>query len=214
MNGLTAAQLLALKNDIAANQHVINVPGVGQVQIRNAGADGTAADAIAAWYNQIISTNVPLVGTAPEADFFGNYATVPVADIFNQIIWKNFTPTDAIPVGSNTLVDVNIGRCLVIQSQQINLGNMLTGRLTLDCTKANTVQGLKDSTNNVPAGANGANISGGWAGIQTVICRKATNLEKLLADTSGNTGADSSHAATFTFEGQITGTDVQKARGF
>lgn len=201
---LTSTQATTLKNDIAANTTVITNPTTGQAtQIKNIPIDdGGGANAIAAWYNLPCAT-----------DFFGNYATVPVEDIFNALLWKNYTPTDAVPTLDVLSATIYQARAAFAAAYQINIQTMLIGRLILNATKENIVSGLKDATNtNMPTGASGASQKGGWATVQTIICRKATNLEKLFADLAGGNGGSNTTAATFVLEGSITGENVFAAR--
>ena len=195
---LTAAQLATWKTDITANTNTVligDVPtAINTLNINN----GDHAFAIAAWYNGLASP-----------DFFGNYHNVPASAVMNAVTWKNFTPTDAVPTDTSLNVDIHQGRTLLAQSYQFNLQTMLVGRDIIDATKASIVGGLKDCLNtNIPTGASGAGQKCGWSAVQTILCRKGSRIEKLLADTSGGTGADNTHAATFTFEGNVTDTDL------
>lgn len=202
---LTAAQLATLATDIGANQNTINGTAINALAHTQ-----DNAFAVAAWYNQFPPSNLP----TPGADFFGNYATVPVTVVRNCISWSKLTPAD-VPSSSNAAT------FLACQSAQWNLELMgLTApNGTLDCTKKNVVQGLNDALKAVPSGVSGAAQDAGWAGATGVkqnICRKGTNAEKLFADTSGgagSTGADTSHAATYTFEGLIQAADIRAIWG-
>lgn len=203
---LTAAQITALAADIATN--TATAPGTsGQISALAHTADN--AFAVAAWYNLF-----------PATDFFGNYASVPMSAIKSAIKFKNYTPTDAVPASGSTTQITNdllnhVGRSLFAQTFQLSLNNLFITGTSFDATNANLVSALKDATNsNMPTGASGANQTGGWSGatgVQTVLCRKGTNAEKLLATiTAGTgTGADNTHAAVFTFEGQVNVADIE-----
>ena len=210
---LTAAQALSLKNDINANTNSITYPDpiTGTpitVQIKNTAAnDGTAANAIATWYNLPCAVN-----------FFGNYATVPLAKVKGAIAWKKLTPVDAIPASPQLDVVLWTARSNACQGMQFNLQMLLTPvsapgvPATIDATQAKVVTGFQDALSAVPSAAGGAAQDAGWASVQTILNRKASNIEKLLADLSGGNGAANTTPATFTFEGTIEGTDVFAAR--
>lgn len=209
---LTPAQLTALKADIAANANTIDFGG--QVQIKDLPNSNDANNEIALqWYRKM-----------PASDFFGNYARVPAESVFNAINWKNYTMADlpavaAVPSAPTTAetyaLNLHVARATFANGFAMNLQTMLIGRTNIDATKSSMVSGIKDATNaDMPTGANGASLKGGWAGIQKILCRKGNNIEKLLATiTAGTgTGADDTHAAVFTYEQIITGDDITQAR--
>lgn len=199
---LNATQLAELKTDLAANTNTVLINGVATaINAVPHGADN--AQAIADWYNLLCTI-----------DFFGNYSTVPINDVKNEISFKNYTPADAVPASGATTQVTNdlmnwIGRALFCQGYQISVNNLLTAGTVIDATKPNIVGAWKDATNtNMPSGVGGASQKGGWLNIQPILCRKATNIEKLFANTTNGNGADNTHAATLTWEGPISGTDV------
>jgi len=203
---LTAAQKTTLKTDIAANTNTVVIGGT-TFQIKDIGVGDRSTEAaqkVAAWYNLLCAV-----------DFFGNYSSVPADAIFNAVSWKNYTPTDPGPTDTAQNAAIHAARTALAGAFQMNLQTMLIGRATIDATKASTVQGLKDCTNaDMPMGTAGAAVKGGWSGASGVIaalCRKGTNAEKLFANTSGGSGADSTHAATFTVEGSLSSQDILDA---
>lgn len=220
MATLTQAMLTSLKNDIAANVTTITVTydnGFQLVnqQIKNLPHDGTTANAIAAWYNL-------LPGTA----FFANYSNVPLALVKGGIKGKNYTPTDAPPTAAvpstptsaeTYALSLHTARTLFAQAFQLAVNNLLLAADSFDATNATLVSALQDATStNMPTGAAGANQTGGWATtVKPAICRKASNAEKLLADTSGGNGSTNLLAATLLYDsgrdGLLTGPDIVNA---
>jgi hypothetical protein len=146
---LTAPQLAAVKADIAANPNLAAQP---------AGPDGS--DAIAALYN------------APAAPTFTVWrTTTPIADIENAIAWPNFTPSDA-PDGTQTWLN----RAIACQGKQFNLQIMIQGKTAISSGRANIRAGLQDATTNIPSGAAGALLTGGWPAIKPAMTRAATRI--------------------------------------
>lgn len=198
---LASAQLTALANDIAANTATVTLNTGVQSAMNTIAHTVDNAYTVAAWYNQPASPA-----------FFGNYASVPLAQVKGAVSWKNLTPADA-PDGTTTWTN----RSLACQGQQFNLQMLITpagAQNTLDATQQNVLQGLKDALNSVPSGVGGASQSAGWNAVQKVLCRTGTYAEKLFADTTNGTGADNTHAASFgPFEGAIAAKDVENAWG-
>jgi len=183
---LTSAQQAAIKADILANPDLSAQPN---------NSDG--AFEIARLYN------------LPASPTFLVWRTdAPTADIFDSINWSLYTPSDS---PDNTATYTN--RLLAIQTKQMNLQNMLVGRDTLNCAKANIRAGLRDAVIQIPAGAGGAMVSPGGVSGATVLAvctRNATRLEKLLSTGSVTTGTTT--AAVMGYEGQIDYYAVQQAR--
>lgn len=140
--------------------------------------------AIAAWCNANASPAYQVWNTQT--------ATQAIAD---SVTWSNLTPLDAAD-GTTTFTN----RALVAQAKQLNLQIFLQGREFLSTGKPNIRSGLQDSLTNLPTGASGALISGGWATVKNVIQRPARNAEKILASGSGTSASPS----TLTFEGLVT----------
>ncbi len=93
-------------------------------------------------------------------------------------------------------------RQLACQTKQMNIQTMLTGRDTIDGSKANIRAGLQDALTNIPSGANGAVRSAGWTNVRDgVIARVVTRLEKLFA--TGGNGSTPATAATLVVEGDL-----------
>jgi len=201
---MTDAQIATLAADIAANTATaLGTSG----QIKDLPHTPDNAFAVAAWYNLL-----------PASDFWGNYAAVPIGAIKAAIKFKNYTPVDHPPAatGNNTGINaalVYLGQLIFAQNFQINLNTLLAVGTNFDATNANLVSALKDATNSqMPTGSGGADQTGNWSGatgVQTVICKKGTNAEKLFANTSGGNGSTNQVAATFTFEGSVSENDVR-----
>jgi hypothetical protein len=199
---LSPAQLAALKTDINANTNTINLGGVN-VQIKDAPNNGDVNFEIKNWYNGVATPDFNVFRTS-----------VPMDDIYDQVVWANFTPQDAADA---TVTWTN--RSLACQGKQFNVQIMLQGRTSFNATKINQRAGLNDATTNIPSGASGASKSGGWAGILVILRRLATRSEKLFAvQTSGVgvTGGDALGATTnpalMTYESPLTGDDITAAR--
>ena len=110
-----------------------------------------------------------------------------VDDVFNNVTWANFTPVNpAAGAGTDAT-----NWMLACQGKQFNLQTLLTGRATIDATKANIRAGLQDALTNIPSGVNGATKSGGWIGVQLILSRLATPLEQLFATGSGTQASPS-----------------------
>lgn len=201
---LTAAQKTALTNDINAN--TATAPGTsGQIKDLTHNADN--ADAVAKWYNLF-----------PGTDFFGNYKNVPINDIKGAITFKNYTPADVVPTADVLTATIHMARTAFAQAFAMNINNLFVAGATFDATNPSLVAALKDATNtDMPTGVAGANQKGGWggaSGVQTKLCRKGTNAEKLFATTgAGADGSSATQAATFTFEGALTVNDIRDLWG-
>jgi hypothetical protein len=196
---LTPAQKATFKNAIAAN----TTP---------AGGTGTYASTP---INQIPNTSDGLIAiryfyNTPTSPTFHVYRTsVPTADIFDQVVWSNLTPSDA-PDGTQTWAN----RSLACQGKQFNLQTLLIGAAgAVNAAKANVRSGLQDALTNVPSGAGGATVAAGWVGVRdNVLARPASVVEKLFATTTAQQdGSTAAKAATMTLEGPITEGDVDAA---
>ena len=184
---LTPAQNALIKADILAQPDLQNLPN---------NADG--AYEIARLYN------------LPAAPAFQVWATnAKVNDISNAIQWGKYTPVD-VPDGTALYTN----RLLAIQTKQINLQSLLQGRTTVDASKANIREGLRDAVISLPAGAGGGAVAAGGASgvdVLTACLRNATRLEKLLsagpAPTLGGITAD-----IMGFEGTVTYQAIETAR--
>jgi hypothetical protein len=192
---LTAAQLQAIKADIAANSDLNAFPNTD---------DGNFA--IAALYNALTAIA-----------FFVYRTNIPVQDIFDQITWANLTPADAPPAAADTTLSDHLAwqsRALACQAKQFNVQLLLQGQSLVNGAKPNVRAGLQDALTNVPSGAAGALVSGGWVGVRdNALARKATRIEKLFATTAVNhDGSTAAAAATMVIEGAISGADIRNAR--
>lgn len=139
---------------------------------------------------------------ATAAPTFYVYRTaVPVQDINDNVNWANFTPADA-PDSSQLWLN----RATAAQGKQFNLQTLLlSSNGFLNATKVNVRQALTDALTNLPTGASGALVSGGWGTVRdNALARAATVLEKLFATTTvQQDGSTPAKAATMTVEGAI-----------
>lgn len=200
---LTPAQQTTLGTNISGNAATINGVAISAMP-----HDADSAFAIAGWYNQLAAV-----------DFFGNYRNVPLATIRGAVTFKNYTPNDLPPASAASNAGIveslrYLNRLVMAQTLQLNLNNLFLGLTSFDATNANLVAALKDATNtDMETGTAGAVRKGGWVTVQTVICRKATNAEKLFADTAGGNGGTAATAATLTFEGAVSADDIRAIWG-
>lgn len=178
---LSVGQLQAMKDDIAIDPVMSLLPNT---------SDGNFE--IAALYNEPAS---PL--------FYVWNSRVNINDIYDAIIWANFTPID---VPDNSQVWAN--RSLACQGKQFNLQTMLLGKSVIDATRPQIRVGLQDALTALPSGVSGVNRSAGWIGVQLILSRMTTRGEKLLATGTG-TQASPGLAG---FEGIFTYQDVEAAR--
>jgi hypothetical protein len=184
---MTPAQLVAIKNDIAAAVDLNVFPN---------NDDGN--DAIARLYNIIAVPNQFVWRT-----------DTPVKDIFDAIDWSKYTPVD---VADGTAIYTN--RLLAIQTKQMNLQTMLFGRTSIDASKPNIRAGLRDAVIALPAGVNGnLVVSGGASGVTVLnaCTRLCTRIEKLLL-LNNNTQTGTVAAGIMGFEGAVTAADINAAR--
>jgi hypothetical protein len=195
---LTVAQLQALKADIAANTNTVN-----GVAIKDMPLNDDANFAIAAWYSALASP-----------DFFVFRSDVNTSEIFDQVTWANFTPSDA---PDNTVTWSN--RSLACQGKQFNLQILLQGQASFNAGRITQRAGLNDATTNLPSGTGGQSRSGGWSTILAILRRKALRIEKLFAtQTSGvgvlNTDAlgATTNPALLAVEGAIDFNTIGQAR--
>ena len=178
---LTPAQLTTLKAAIQADQVLNAYP-----------MDGDGLNAVADAFN---------LDSSPA--FYVWKTNISTSDIFDQIIWANFTPQDAAD-GTATWTN----RSLACQGKQFNIQTILVGRESINPAKSNIRAGLQDALTAIPSGASGANKSGGWNAVVAIMYRVATRAEQLLATGVGSTASP----ALLRFEGKITANDVDTAR--
>lgn len=162
---------------------------------------------------------------APAAPAFHvKWSAVPVTAIKDAINWKKLTSNASIPAASgNNATDQTayllfLARRTACSDLVLNLQTILglAGGGTLDGTRANIVQGLRDSLEAVPSLANGTAQDAGWAAVQPLLARAATAGEKLFASGDGSgpttpatlgTGSDGRELA-----GDVTTQNVSEAR--
>ena len=175
---LTSAQQTTFAAAINANTSTIPaLPGVTStfvgVEVKNVpqGNDRDGAAAVAAFYNQLAVGPFLLFNSA-----------VLNSDIFNQVLFANYTPNDAITSGNASQWTAASMAC---QGKQFNLQIMIQPGGTFDATRVNLRKGLKDAMSSLPSAAGFAAQDGGWnATLNTcpnVLTRSATIFESLFA---------------------------------
>jgi hypothetical protein len=204
---LTSAQLATLKAAIAANTATIPAgqPWTGGYagQAINALPNGGDANAaIAGWYN------------LPASPAWTVWRDLPMEAVLNTITFANMTPADSVPANPDLAVQVWIARSLSCQGKQFNLQNLINGRTMAPMRKSNYRAALQDCLTNIPAGASGALLAANWVGVRDGSKSSATNAEKLLQVPGGlgTAGAPSDLTYDQTYDGPITGADVEAAR--
>ena len=176
---LTTAHLPALKAAILAETD----PAF--VEFRQAGAVGAMAE----FYSQ-------------HGTFVVWKTSVPTGDLFDAIIWANLTPS---PAPDGTAAWTN--RSLACQGRQFNLQTILTGRESINPSKARIRNGLQDALVDVPSGNNGNARQGGWDQLVALMYRSAWRGEALYATGVGTTV----EPGTLVYEGTISIDDVVQA---
>jgi hypothetical protein len=216
---LTQAQKTALKNAINANAAQVSYthPDTGALVTvainATAADDGTAANAIAAWYNQVATP-----------DFFV-WRDLPMEVVLSLITYANMTPADAVPavtaLPANPTAAQNAtynnqmaalhawnARANLCQGKQFNLQNLTIGRTTAPMKRANYRAALQDCLTNIPAGVAGALVAGNWVGVRDGAKFLATQAEKVLATGTGSQATP----ADLGYEGGLDPADVVDAR--
>jgi hypothetical protein len=177
---LTTAQLQTLKSAILAETDTTFVG------YRTAGSTGLMAD----WLNG-------------DSAFYVWRTATPASTVSNAVTWANFTPLDS-PDGSATWQT----RALACQGKQFNLQNMLlAAQGAIASGLANVRAGWQDATTNIPSGAAGALLSGGWATIRDSFKRAATRGEKIFATGTGTFATP----GDLVWEGRVAEYDVVQA---
>lgn len=181
------------------------------------GVTMTLAQWFAGGFDQVCADILNVV----EAAFFVYRTSVPIAELQNAVNWANYTPLDAIPLSAaNGLTYAETlllwqTRAIKAQGMQMNLQNIILGAQgVLNAANPGVRSGLTDAMTNLPTGASGAPLSGGWGTVRdTVLARAATRAEKLFASkTVQQDGTSAAKAATLTFEGLLSSDDVKAAR--
>lgn len=202
---LTDAELTALRDDInsavagSGGVQLINLGGT-MVAIKDTGNSPDNNEEVAQqWYNLIAAPDFWIWDTQAE-----------IAKLLDNVIHKNYTPTDSVPANDSNNQYLN--RTLVCQTKQMLLDRFILSSRTgkIDASKTKIWQGIKDALENLPSGVSGALLDGGWVNVRdNCLQRKAKNVEKLLKTGGIGTHGD---AATPTYDGSITGVDVSAAR--
>ena len=162
---LNQEQLAILRTNVLANADTLAAYNAGDLATLAALYNAAAVPAAPVWDRQVV-----------------------VDPIHDGIDYTKYTPTDA---ADGTAIYTN--RILAIQTKQMNLQNMMVGKVTLDATKATLRNGIKDATTAIPAGTGGANIHPGGASGTTVLTTllrptNATRFEKLFSSGTATTG--------------------------
>lgn len=159
---MTPAQQATLKADIIAKSQP-GQPLEAMVAIND-------WQNVAAYYN---TENSPTNVWRPDA---------PKSKVFGAIVWKNLTQVDA-PDATVTYTN----RVLACQSRQMNLDILLPPTAdTLPGDEVGFRQGLQDALTDIPAGAGGALLAGGWGAVQNVLRRHGTPFEVMFSTVDGN----------------------------
>ena len=178
---------------LSANAHAFSQPEITKLHAAinaepSISACVTAGDhgCIAAWFNT-------------DSTFIVWKSHTNKDDVFDNVIWANFTPANPSSGAGQDATNW----LMACQGKALNLQTLLNAN-TISSSKANVRAGIQDATTNIPSGINGANKSGGWTAIQTVMQRSATYAEKNLATGTGTTGSP----GLLTFEGTISVSDI------
>jgi hypothetical protein len=153
-----------------------------------------------------IDTIVNSFNATASPDFYVYKTNVAMDDVFNAVLWANFTPASP-SLGAGTDATNWLLAC---QGKQFNLQTMLTGRSTINAAKPNLRTGLQDALTNIPSGVEGANRSGGWPAVQLILSRPANVVEKLFATGTGSQASP----ATMSLEGSLDYSDVLTIMGW
>lgn len=168
---------------------------------------------LAQWYSAGADAACAAAMNVLTAAFSVYRTSIPVSEVFDAIVWANFTPSDAVPVDTSLNNDIYQSRQIACQTKQMNLQTMIVGQASINGAKGNIRAGLQDALTNIPSGAGGAARSAGWVTVRdTVLARLATRAEKLYANVANGNGGTAATAATLTFEGNLTAADIQAAR--
>lgn len=130
-------------------------------------------------------------------------SSTPAADIGNAVVWSALTPLDSPDA---TVIYTN--RALLCQAKQINIQTLIQGRDSVASNKPSIRSGLQDALTNIPSGASGASLGGGWNAVKTAMTRTTSVLEHLLATGTGTAATP----ADLGFEGNIDNNGVDTAR--
>lgn len=177
---LTPAQISTLRTVVMAEPSLATATNTGDDY------------AIAEWLN-----------AQNDVAFYVWKTSVSTSDIYDNITWANFTPSDT-PDGTQVWAN----RSLACQGKQFSLQTILVGRDSINPTKSNIRSGLQDALTGIPSGASGATKSGGWNNVQAVMYRTTTRAEKYLATGTGTTGSP----ALMGFEGFVTPNEASLMR--
>lgn len=148
-----------------------------------------------------------LLGANATPNFWVWSTNADVQAIKDAIVWSSLTPAD-VPDGTQAWAN----RSLQCQGKQFNLQLILPMTGTMNATNVTVRAGLQDALQGVRSGAGGVAQDAGWAAVRNAMARRATNIEKLFADTTGGNGSTRALGATMTWEGPISADDVQQAR--
>ena len=188
---LTDVQNSAIKTYVQGDQTLNGLPHNSDSAFQIAGALNAAASP--AWY--VFRTNMPK------------------SEVQNLIGYAAMTPAQAIP-SNNTAeaLQIWIAKCLLAQSKQFNLQNLMVGTLdtTINFALSGNRTAFQDALTALPTKDDGTTQAAGWVALQLAFSRAATVVEKLLATGVGTKGSP----GLMTFEGSVSSNDVQTAMGW
>lgn len=189
---LSPAQLATLKTSIN------NDPAFSSLPLTSG-----AAQTIATAYNLAASPTVTVWRSTLATDV-----------LIDTIDYIQYTPSDAVPTTVNDQTGlIYMNRTQLVLIKQNNLAMLVTGRESVNCSKANVRAALRDATIQLPTGAAGAARSASGANAVTLLTactRPATRAEALYATVDAQTGGVT--AKVLVFEGMMTSELVQVAR--
>ena len=163
-------------------------------------ADPVLVQAISAGSVNVV---VDAFNAPASTDFTVWKTSVRTENVFDAISWSALTPADT-PNGTAAYTN----RFLACQGKQFNLQIMIQGKAAISSGRANIRAGLQDATTNIPSGAGGAPLTGGWLAIKPAMTRPATRIERLFATGTGTAG----NPGDLGFEGKVTYQDIEQAR--
>ena len=175
---MTPEQYAALKANILANPTLVQYVTDGRINALVAAYNAESSPPFTVWEDETSK-----------------------ADVFDAIVWANFTPAD--DADGSQLFNNRALVCLIKQ-------NNVLGLLSIDPVatgKPNVRAGLSDSLLNVPSAAGGNKQSAGWAAVKDAISRIATRAEKLFATGTGSVASP----GTLVFLGDVTDADIEAA---
>ena len=187
----TPAQNLIVKNYVQADQVLSLLP-----------PGGDSADQI----------RIELIKAASPA-WYVFRTNMPKKEVQSVILYANMTSNQTIPANNTAeALQIWIAKCLLAQSKQFNLQNLLLGtdEPSIDFSLPGQRSAFQDCLTGLFTKNDGTVQAAGWGALQLLISRPATIVEKLLAKGTGTQVSP----ATMGFEGAITGDEIKTAMGW